>query len=192
MGESESHTEHFPTLHIVTPEFPPASGGVAGHTSLLANGLRARGFPVVTWCSKGKYCSEEVDKDDCFLKNLVDLGEDRFLTSLMLMRSQSQTSYVSNVRAYTACPDSFLALLHQRRRWFNSSLYPLPVHQMRLYIRITLFLILESFRIFIKKGLLAHKSHPQALTLISLERLISSDDKVGADFFTRVSVSPKG
>jgi|GEM_PF-2726648 len=62
MGESESHTEHFPTLHIVTPEFPPASGGVAGHTSLLANGLRARGFPVVTWCSKGTYCSEEVER----------------------------------------------------------------------------------------------------------------------------------
>ena len=62
MGESESHTEHFPTLHLVTPEFPPAPGGVAGHTSLLANGLRARGFPVVTWCGKGTYCSKDLER----------------------------------------------------------------------------------------------------------------------------------
>lgn len=37
------------TIHLLTPEYPPATGGVAGHTRQLARGLAAAGETVHVW-----------------------------------------------------------------------------------------------------------------------------------------------
>ena len=40
-------------IHLITPEFPPARGGVADYTRTLAEGLAAAGDDVHVWCPQG-------------------------------------------------------------------------------------------------------------------------------------------
>ncbi|KAG2179561.1 hypothetical protein INT44_006408 [Umbelopsis vinacea] len=59
-------------------------------------------------------------------KNLLLLGEDRFLSTLMLRTfPKRQMIFVPQARCKTVVPDSFSVLLSQRRRWINSTVHNL-------------------------------------------------------------------
>ncbi|KAH8556986.1 chitin synthase [Umbelopsis sp. PMI_123] len=59
-------------------------------------------------------------------KNLLLLGEDRFLSTLMLRTfPRRQMIFVPQARCKTVVPDKFSVLLSQRRRWINSTVHNL-------------------------------------------------------------------
>lgn len=59
-------------------------------------------------------------------KNLLLLGEDRFLSTLMLRTfPKRQMMFVPQARCRTIVPDEFKVLLSQRRRWINSTIHNL-------------------------------------------------------------------
>jgi len=59
-------------------------------------------------------------------KNLLFLGEDRFLTTLMLKSFPSRKlMFVPKAYCKTLVPDTFPVLLSQRRRWINSTIHNL-------------------------------------------------------------------
>ncbi|CAG9467151.1 unnamed protein product [Pedinophyceae sp. YPF-701] len=57
---------------------------------------------------------------DLISLNCLDLGEDRYLTTLLLMCGHD-TTYVEDAVSYTSVPQTWRELLVQRRRWFNSA-----------------------------------------------------------------------
>ncbi|SEI34788.1 YALIA101S05e10682g1_1 [Yarrowia lipolytica] len=60
------------------------------------------------------------------MKNLLSLGEDRFLTTLMTKRwPKMRFTFCRGAMAYTTAPDSFSVLVSQRRRWINSTVHNL-------------------------------------------------------------------
>lgn len=62
--------------------------------------------------------------DTLHLKNLLSLGEDRFLTTLMLKYFPGyRNKFVPDAQCKTIVPESFLVLLSQRRRWINSTIH---------------------------------------------------------------------
>lgn len=64
--------------------------------------------------------------DTLHKKNLLSLGEDRFLTTLMLKHFPHMSfKFVPDAYALTAAPDEFSVLLSQRRRWINSTIHNL-------------------------------------------------------------------
>jgi hypothetical protein len=64
--------------------------------------------------------------DTLHLKNLLHLGEDRYLTTLVLKHFPSyKTKFVRDAFAQTIAPDSAKVLLSQRRRWINSTIHNL-------------------------------------------------------------------
>ncbi|KAI8816343.1 chitin synthase 4 [Fimicolochytrium jonesii] len=69
---------------------------------------------------------EENIVDTLHKKNLLSLGEDRFLTTLMLKYfPEYRTKFTADARCYTIVPDSIAILLSQRRRWINSTIHNL-------------------------------------------------------------------
>jgi chitin synthase len=59
-------------------------------------------------------------------KNLLLLGEDRYLTSLMLRAfPRRKQVFVPKAACKTVVPDTFKVLLSQRRRWINSTVHNL-------------------------------------------------------------------
>ncbi|RKP07402.1 chitin synthase-domain-containing protein, partial [Thamnocephalis sphaerospora] len=59
-------------------------------------------------------------------KNLLLLGEDRYLTTLMLRAfPKRKMIYVPKAVCRTVVPDTFRVLLSQRRRWINSTIHNL-------------------------------------------------------------------
>ncbi|GAB5590965.1 hypothetical protein Unana1_05865 [Umbelopsis nana] len=59
-------------------------------------------------------------------KNLLLLGEDRFLSTLMLRTfPRRQMIFMPQARCKTVVPDKFSVLLSQRRRWINSTVHNL-------------------------------------------------------------------
>ncbi|CAG8435940.1 6900_t:CDS:2 [Diversispora eburnea] len=59
-------------------------------------------------------------------KNLLLLGEDRFLTTLMLRNfPHRKMMFCPQAVCKTIVPDTFLVLLSQRRRWINSTIHNL-------------------------------------------------------------------
>lgn len=59
-------------------------------------------------------------------KNLLLLGEDRFLTTLMLKTfPKRQMMFLPSATCKTVVPDTFKVLLSQRRRWINSTVHNL-------------------------------------------------------------------
>lgn len=84
---------------------------------------------------KGKplIIADKVIKDyaDCVVdtlhkKNLLSLGEDRYLTTLMLKHfPQTTYKFVPDAYALTAAPETWSILLSQRRRWINSTIHNL-------------------------------------------------------------------
>lgn len=59
-------------------------------------------------------------------KNLLLLGEDRFLSTLMLRTfPKRQMIFVPQAKCHTVVPSTFSVLLSQRRRWINSTVHNL-------------------------------------------------------------------
>lgn len=64
--------------------------------------------------------------DTLHMKNLLHLGEDRYLTTLLLkFHSTYKTKYIFSAHAWTIAPDSWKVFLSQRRRWINSTVHNL-------------------------------------------------------------------
>lgn len=71
-----------------------------------------------------RYSDNEVDT--LHKKNLLLLGEDRYLTCLMLKTFPKRKQvFVSKAACKTVVPAKFLVLLSQRRRWINSTVHNL-------------------------------------------------------------------
>jgi chitin synthase len=66
------------------------------------------------------------DVDTLHKKNLLSLGEDRYLTTLMTKHfPQMSYKFVPDAKCKTAAPESWSVLLSQRRRWINSTIHNL-------------------------------------------------------------------
>ncbi|KAG8881835.1 hypothetical protein FRB98_004105 [Tulasnella sp. 332] len=64
--------------------------------------------------------------DTLHMKNLLHLGEDRYLTTLLLKHFPNyKTQFVRDAHAHTVAPDEWSVLLSQRRRWINSTIHNL-------------------------------------------------------------------
>ena len=64
--------------------------------------------------------------DTLHFKNLLHLGEDRYLTTLLLKyHSKYKTKYTFHAHCWTIAPDSWRIFLSQRRRWINSTVHNL-------------------------------------------------------------------
>lgn len=73
--------------------------------------------------------------DTLHMKNLLHLGEDRFLTTLLLKHHPKyKTKYLFTAHAWTIAPDNWTVFSSQRRRWINSTVHNLieliPLQQM--------------------------------------------------------------
>ncbi|EMR62469.1 putative chitin synthase 8 protein [Eutypa lata UCREL1] len=68
----------------------------------------------------------QIRVDTLHMKNLLHLGEDRYLTTLLLKHhSKYKTKYIFTAHAFTIAPDSWAVFLSQRRRWINSTVHNL-------------------------------------------------------------------
>lgn len=66
----------------------------------------------------------EIRVDTLHMKNLLHLGEDRYLTTLLLKNHPKyKTKYLSSAHAWTIAPDTWSVFLSQRRRWINSTVH---------------------------------------------------------------------
>ena len=64
--------------------------------------------------------------DTLHIKNLLHLGEDRYLTTLLLKHHPKyKTKYTFHAHAWTIAPDSWSVFMSQRRRWINSTVHNL-------------------------------------------------------------------
>ncbi|ORY88598.1 chitin synthase-domain-containing protein [Leucosporidium creatinivorum] len=64
--------------------------------------------------------------DTLHKKNLLALGEDRYLTTLILKHFPNfKTKFLAEAQAMTVAPNSWSILLSQRRRWINSTVHNL-------------------------------------------------------------------
>ncbi|KAI1127205.1 chitin synthase [Nemania abortiva] len=64
--------------------------------------------------------------DTLHMKNLLHLGEDRYLTTLLLKyHSKYKTKYIFTAKAWTIAPDTWQVFISQRRRWINSTVHNL-------------------------------------------------------------------
>jgi chitin synthase len=64
--------------------------------------------------------------DTLHTKNLLHLGEDRYLTTLVLKHfGNYKTIFVRDAKAKTTAPEDWGVLLSQRRRWINSTVHNL-------------------------------------------------------------------
>jgi chitin synthase len=60
------------------------------------------------------------------MRNLLQLGEDRYLTTLMLSHFPSmKICFTPRAKCKTIVPDQWSVLLSQRRRWINSTVHNL-------------------------------------------------------------------
>jgi chitin synthase len=68
----------------------------------------------------------EPNVDTLHKKNLFSLGEDRYLTSLMMKHFPTfKMKFTPDAIAHTVAPSSWSVLLSQRRRWINSTVHNL-------------------------------------------------------------------
>lgn len=68
----------------------------------------------------------EPNVDTLHKKNLFSLGEDRYLTTLLLKHFPTfKTKFTPDAIAHTMAPESTRVLFSQRRRWINSTVHNL-------------------------------------------------------------------
>lgn len=68
----------------------------------------------------------EPNVDTLHKKNLLSLGEDRYLTTLLLKHFPTfRTKFTPDAVAHTIAPESWRVLFSQRRRWINSTVHNL-------------------------------------------------------------------
>ncbi|KAI7879493.1 hypothetical protein K492DRAFT_148265 [Lichtheimia hyalospora FSU 10163] len=79
------------------------------------------------FCSNDIINDYHINKvDTLHMKNLLYLGEDRYLTTLLLKHFPSyKTKFVSHAQCKTNAPDQWSVLVSQRRRWINSTIHNL-------------------------------------------------------------------
>ncbi|CAI7587751.1 unnamed protein product [Penicillium discolor] len=66
------------------------------------------------------------DVDTLHKKNLLSLGEDRYLTTIMTKHFPAMSyKFIPDAYASTAAPDTWSVLMSQRRRWINSTIHNL-------------------------------------------------------------------
>ncbi len=64
--------------------------------------------------------------DTLHKKNLLSLGEDRYLTTIMMTHFPTfKMKFTPDATAHTVAPDRWDVLLSQRRRWINSTIHNL-------------------------------------------------------------------
>lgn len=79
---------------------------------------------VVSDSVLSKYARNTIDT--LHLKNLYNLGEDRLLTTLLLLFfPDKKLNFVPEARCWTVVPHTLRMLLSQRRRWINSTIHNL-------------------------------------------------------------------
>jgi cellulose synthase/poly-beta-1,6-N-acetylglucosamine synthase-like glycosyltransferase len=116
--------------------------------------LRINGEPTINDNILRKYTKEA---KGLYEKNLLDLGEDRHLTVLIIQEyPDKHLSYISDAECYTNVPNTFKMLLKQRQRWTNSLIVCLfllglkpPVQSVFRHIKMYLLIMMELFIIFI-------------------------------------------
>ncbi|KAJ2359062.1 hypothetical protein GGF43_000383 [Coemansia sp. RSA 2618] len=85
----------------------------------------ARGMPLIISKNVVNDYSEN-HVDTLHKKNLLSLGEDRYLTTLMMKYfPQFKMSFTADAKCKTTAPDTWSVLLSQRRRWINSTVHNL-------------------------------------------------------------------
>ncbi len=68
----------------------------------------------------------DCEVDTLHKKNLLSLGEDRYLTTLMTKHFPAMSyKFVPDAYASTAAPETWSVLVSQRRRWINSTIHNL-------------------------------------------------------------------
>ncbi|KAJ7623767.1 chitin synthase [Roridomyces roridus] len=68
----------------------------------------------------------EPNVDTLHKKNLFSLGEDRYLTTLLMKNFPTfKTKFTPDATAHTMAPESWKVLFSQRRRWINSTVHNL-------------------------------------------------------------------
>ncbi|KPI44950.1 Chitin synthase D [Cyphellophora attinorum] len=108
--------EYFISHHL-SKSFESVFGGAKGRTELLGAILAN---PDVV-----EHYSENV-VDTLHKKNLLLLGEDRYLSTLMLKTFPKRKQvFVPQAVCKTTVPEQFSVLLSQRRRWINSTVHNL-------------------------------------------------------------------
>lgn len=92
-----------------------------------------------------------------YQKNLLQLGEDRYLTALLINEyPQNHIAYISHAKCFTNVPNNLKILLDQRRRWTNSLIACLllmfkspPKQSIIKHILMYIIIFTELFIIFI-------------------------------------------
>ncbi|OZJ05912.1 Chitin synthase 3 [Bifiguratus adelaidae] len=86
---------------------------------------KAIGYPILVNPDVVEHYSEYV-VNTLHRKNLLLLGEDRYLSTLMLKAfPKRKMMFVPQAVCKTVVPDTFQVLLSQRRRWINSTVHKL-------------------------------------------------------------------
>ncbi|KAJ2078396.1 hypothetical protein H4R24_004508 [Coemansia sp. RSA 988] len=68
----------------------------------------------------------ELHVDTLHKKNLLSLGEDRYLTTLMMKHfPQFKLKFIQDAKCKTIAPEKWAVLMSQRRRWINSTIHNL-------------------------------------------------------------------
>ncbi|KAL4803496.1 chitin synthase-domain-containing protein [Aspergillus unguis] len=84
-----------------------------------------RGRPLIVSDKVLKEYSD-INVDTLHKKNLLALGEDRYLTTLMTKHFPTMSyKFIPDAYASTAAPETWSVLLSQRRRWINSTVHNL-------------------------------------------------------------------
>ena len=128
----------------------------------------------------------DIHVDTLHKKNLLALGEDRYLTTLMTKHFPAMSyKFVPDAYALTAAPEQWSVLLSQRRRWINSTLHNLAelvflkdlcgfcCFSMRFVVFIDLFgtLILPATCAYLVYIIYVAASHSGQFPIISLAML---------------------
>ncbi len=116
--------------------------------------LKIDGKPTINMNILDKYTMEA---KGLYKKNLLDLGEDRYLTVLIIQEyPDKHLAYISEATSLTNVPNGFNMLMNQRRRWSNSLIVCLallglspPKQSMWKHIKMYLIIIMELFIIFL-------------------------------------------
>ncbi|KIX05210.1 uncharacterized protein Z518_06082 [Rhinocladiella mackenziei CBS 650.93] len=123
------------------------------------------------------------DVDTLHKKNLLALGEDRYLTTLMTKHFPAMSyKFIPDAYALTAAPETWSVLLSQRRRWINSTIHNLAelvflkdlcgfcCFSMRFVVFVDLFgtIILPATCVYLGYLIYRVASHTGPLPLFSL------------------------
>ncbi|KAG6917556.1 hypothetical protein DXG01_002025 [Tephrocybe rancida] len=125
----------------------------------------------------------EPNVDTLHKKNLFSLGEDRFLTTLLMKHFPTfKTKFCPDALAHTVAPESWRILFSQRRRWINSTVHNLCelvmlpelfgfcCFSMRFFVFIDLLgtLILPATVVYLVYLIIVVATHQSALPTIAI------------------------